>query len=194
MRKILIALSLLAFAPVAPVLANDCKDHQAAYEAGVTDGRMDGSRGASENPTRHRDVGKKHPNRQRCYEQGYRIGYSNASADANRAWSGTHSESYAPTAGPKEFSGGVYSPAQGVICDRKAGYCADGTGISMGFTEQYLGHDAMQRFSKQIEGVDFDTTVFVMSNGVKCDAGQQKCFESKFSNEVADDVTRRLFR
>jgi hypothetical protein len=29
----------------------------------------------------------------------------------------------------------IYSPDQGVLCDRKSGLCADSTGISMAYTE-----------------------------------------------------------
>lgn len=102
MKKLLIALSFVAFAHAVPALANDCRDHQADYEQGVTDGRADGSRGASENPTRHRDVGKKHPNRQRCYENGYRIGYGNAAADARKSQQRGSDDSGAPTPGSNE--------------------------------------------------------------------------------------------
>lgn len=102
MKRLLIALSFIAFAHTAPVFAGNCLDHQADYEAGVSDGRLDGSKGASENPTRHRDVSKKHKNRQLCYEEGYRIGYSNASADANRSRSSASYDSDLPTAGSNE--------------------------------------------------------------------------------------------
>lgn len=98
MRKILITLSFIALADTAPVLAKDCVDHQAEYEAGVSDGRMDGSRGASEDPARHREVSTKHKNRQACYEQGYRIGYGNAAADAKQPRASANHHSDAPSA------------------------------------------------------------------------------------------------
>lgn len=98
MKKILLALSIIALAHSVPVLANECLEHQAAYEAGVNDGRNDASRGASENPTRHRDASRKQ-NKQRCYEKGYQIGYSNAAADRSRESS---YDSDVPTPGSNE--------------------------------------------------------------------------------------------
>jgi hypothetical protein len=98
----LLALSLFAIAYAGPVLAQDCSGHQEDYEAGVNDGRLDGSRGASENPTRHRDRSNKHKNRQACYEQGYQTGYSNAAADANRNHASGNRDHGAPTEGSNE--------------------------------------------------------------------------------------------
>jgi hypothetical protein len=94
----------------------------------------------------------------------------------------------------KDFGDGIYSPEKGVICDSKGGYCADGTGISMSWTGKFLGNDAVTKFSKMIEGGKFDATVFTMSNGVHCDTGKQKCFKTKNSNEVAEHITKRLYK
>lgn len=33
----------------------------------------------------------------------------------------------------------IYSPASGVVCVKKAGYCVDNQGIAMGLTVLYLG-------------------------------------------------------
>jgi len=94
----------------------------------------------------------------------------------------------------KDFGDGIYSPEKGVICDSKGGYCADGTGISMSWTAKYLGNDAATKFSKMIEGGKFDPTVFTMSNGVHCDTGKQKCIKTKYGNEVAEHITKRLYK
>ena len=37
------------------------------------------------------------------------------------------------------LQGAVFSPEQGIICDKKSGFCADSEGISLGFTKEYLG-------------------------------------------------------
>ena len=42
-------------------------------------------------------------------------------------------------------SANVYSPYKGVLCDRKAGFCADEQGISMGLTKEYLGAEAEKK-------------------------------------------------
>ncbi len=36
----------------------------------------------------------------------------------------------------KHLKGAVYSPEQGVICDKKAGLCADQMGISLALTRE----------------------------------------------------------
>ena len=94
----------------------------------------------------------------------------------------------------KDFGEGVFSPAKGVVCDRKAGFCADGTGISMSWTEKYLGKDAMQKFSKNTEGGAFDETDFVLSDGVRCKTKENACYKSKFSSDPAPNVTKALFQ
>lgn len=92
-----------------------------------------------------------------------------------------------------DFGKGVFSPAKGVICDRQAGFCADGTGISMSFTEQYLGADAAHKFIKQMEG-GYDDQNYVLMNGISCQTQKQKCFKTKYSEEVAGKLTKRLFQ
>ncbi len=94
----------------------------------------------------------------------------------------------------KEFGNGVYSPAKGVICDRQAGFCADGTGISMSFTEQYLGADAVRKFTKMHSDGNFDDQEYTLMNGMHCSTQKQKCFKSKNGNELAEHLTRRLFK
>jgi hypothetical protein len=93
-----------------------------------------------------------------------------------------------------DFGKGVYSPAKGVVCDRQSGFCADGTGISMSFTEQYLGAEAAHKFTKMHEDGNFDDQNYTLMNGMRCETQKQKCFKSKFSEEVATKLTKRLFR
>ena len=71
--------------------------------------------------------------------------------------------------GRVNYSKSVFSPERGVICDTYGtAYCADGTGISMSWTEKYLGPKAVTAFNKLTEGGDFDGSEFVLSNGVQC--------------------------
>ena len=72
----------------------------------------------------------------------------------------------------------VYSPDQGVLCDKRSGFCADSQGISMALTGQFLGKTAAARLLK-IMGTDSDMTSFTMSNGVHCETKQRLCVTSK---------------
>ena len=85
MRMFLIPLTLLALFGAGQVLATDCSGHQGDYEAGVNDGRQDGSKGASDDPGRHGKKDSDHKKRYKCYKQGYEIGYGNAAADAKKS-------------------------------------------------------------------------------------------------------------
>lgn len=40
---------------------------------------------------------------------------------------------------PVQLKGQVYSPYDGVICDKKGGFCADSEGISVALTKMHLG-------------------------------------------------------
>jgi len=84
----------------------------------------------------------------------------------------------------------IYSPDQGVLCDRKSGFCADSTGISMAYTEQFLGKKAAAKLLK-VMGTDSDMTTFTMSNGVNCALKEKKCTTSKL-NDTPDAVTNRV--
>jgi len=94
----------------------------------------------------------------------------------------------------QQLKGEVFSPEQGIICDKKAGFCADAEGISLGYTGEYLGKDAEEKFDKIISSVkDFDTTSFVLSNGVMCDAKKKHCYTNKFDNIVDEPHTKSMF-
>lgn len=80
----------------------------------------------------------------------------------------------------------IYSPDQGVLCDRKSGFCADTTGISMAFTDMFLGKKAAAKLLK-VMGSDADESVFTMSNGVHCEMKAKKCTTSKW-NDTPDPV------
>jgi hypothetical protein len=94
----------------------------------------------------------------------------------------------------QQLKGEIFSPEQGIICDKKSGFCADAEGISLGYTGEYLGKAAEQKFDKMISSVqDFDTTSFVLSNGVLCDAKQKHCYTNKYDNIVDEPHTKAMF-
>jgi uncharacterized protein YfiM (DUF2279 family) len=91
--------------------------------------------------------------------------------------------------GPK---GSVYSPEQGILCDRQAGFCTDSTGISLGFTKEYLGQKNQDTWTQRMQG-DFDTTRFSFSNGVYCDTNARTCWTNKYKDGIDNYYTRKLF-
>ncbi|PSW18265.1 hypothetical protein C9I98_17350 [Photobacterium sanctipauli] len=94
------------------------------------------------------------------------------------------------------LSENVYSPDSGVICDKKAGFCVDSYGISMGFTKEYLGQEAQDKMMKLINDVgsdNFDTTRYSLSNKVYCDAKEAVCLEDRFSDVKADQYNDILY-
>jgi hypothetical protein len=94
----------------------------------------------------------------------------------------------------QQLKGEVFSPEQGIICDKKSGFCADAEGISLGYTGEYLGKDAAAEFEKIISSVkNFDTTSFVLSNGVLCDAKKKHCYTNKYDNIVDKPHTEAMF-
>jgi Fels-1 Prophage Protein-like len=115
-------------------------------------------------------------------------------AAASPALVATPVSNTAPAQQGQRFGKSVYSPASGVICDTYGtAYCADGTGISMSYTEQYLGAAAVQKFTRMTSGGSFDSANFVLSNGVQCRVAEKACFKGKNSRTVDRAITRVLF-
>lgn len=82
-----------------PAFASNCGvDFQHAYETGVSDGRADGANGYGKRATRHRPHLERDSDRGKCYVEGYRTGYANAAADANKG----PAHGNAPTPGSNE--------------------------------------------------------------------------------------------
>lgn len=99
------------------------------------------------------------------------------------------SVSFAEGAG-KTIKGAVTTPMMGVICDKKASFCADSTGISVALTKMYLGDKAEK---KLMDMGQFDMSEFVLTNGVRCDTKTQKCTVSKINQTVDAAHTKALF-
>jgi len=96
-----------------------------------------------------------------------------------------------------QLKGQVYSPEAGVICDKKAGFCADAQGIAVALIKMYLGDKAEKKLMDIIRpqpGVqDFDTSTFVLTNQVACDCKAKVCKVSKLDNKVDAAHTKALF-
>ena len=89
--------------------------------------------------------------------------------------------------------GNVYSPEQGVICDKKSGFCSDSYGISLGMTKDFLGQKAADKFTKILSDKDFDATIYTMSNGLTCDTKKKICKKSKWDEKADAHWTKILF-
>ncbi|MGF1685434.1 YcgJ family protein [Photobacterium japonica] len=95
-----------------------------------------------------------------------------------------------------DFNETVYSPDKGVICDKKAGFCVDSYGISMAFTQMFLGQAAQDNFMALIDEVgskNFDTQRFSFSNNVYCDTEKKRCVTDRFNNTPEPDYNAILF-
>ena len=84
-----------------------------------------------------------------------------------------------------DFGNGVYSPEKGVICDSTGQWCADGTGLSASWTEQYFGGAAAAKLSGATQDV------FGFSNRVECAVATQSC--SGGSGKAAKKMAKMLF-
>ena len=93
----------------------------------------------------------------------------------------------AAIAGQVEYGSGVFSPEKGVICDREGNFCADGTGISASWTEQYMGAEAAHKLG------EYDTTEFVLHNGVDCIVADQKCTHNWKVDKASKKIQKMVF-
>lgn len=75
----------------------------------------------------------------------------------------------------------LFSPEAGVLCDKKAGFCAESQGISMGLTQVYLGDKAQAKLLKvfgSTDGVDMGS--YTLSNGVHCESSEKQCYKDRY--------------
>ncbi len=95
---------------------------------------------------------------------------------------------------PVDLGNGVTSPEPGVVCDKKAGFCADSQGISMALTEMYLGKAAQDKMMARVkENPDADMANYTLYNGVQCRSAEKACFKPKGSNTIEKKTTQALF-
>ena len=87
----------------------------------------------------------------------------------------------------------VYSPDSGIICDKQKGFCADSQGISMAFTQEYLGDAAQKKQMALKKKGGYNETFFVLSNGIACNIVDKKCYAGEFDNKVDVGWTKALF-
>ncbi|MEI6538869.1 MAG: YcgJ family protein [Planctomycetota bacterium] len=90
-------------------------------------------------------------------------------------------------AGQVEYGSGVFSPERGVVCDREGNFCADGTGISATWTEQYMGAEAAHNLG------EYDTTEFVLHNGVECIVADQACNHHGKTDKASKKIQKMVF-
>jgi hypothetical protein len=102
-----------------------------------------------------------------------------------------------PLAMSAQLKGAVYSPKPGIVCDKKAQFCADAAGISLALTKEYLGAKAEATVLSRIKDAggpaNYDLTWFGFSNGVDCKTKQKVCHVSKHSDKVDAAHTNALF-
>ncbi|WP_367317238.1 YcgJ family protein [Yersinia sp. 22-579] len=98
---------------------------------------------------------------------------------------------------PPTLAMSIFSPSDGVICDKASNFCADRHGISIALTVKYLGSQAQERLLKVLgESTDGNLWEYTLSNGVHCDSHEKQCYsdryyprtkakqESKFTNKI----------
>ncbi|KYJ85722.1 hypothetical protein AS592_03005 [Sulfurovum riftiae] len=90
--------------------------------------------------------------------------------------------------------GSVYFPEHGIVCDKKADFCADSTGISMGYTKEYLGQAAQDKMIGYVKRDHMELDSYTMSNGIYCDSKAKKCYNNKWKEKVDSHYTNMLFR
>lgn len=111
----------------------------------------------------------------------------NAAAKMQAMLFGTASTAGSGSAGSgqMDYGNGVYAPQRGVICDGTGQWCADGTGLSASWTEQYFGGAAAAKLSGATQDV------FGFSNRVECAVATQSC--SGGSGKAAKKMAKMLF-
>ncbi|PKQ79283.1 hypothetical protein AOX56_14130 [Aeromonas sobria] len=98
--------------------------------------------------------------------------------------------------GTAQAAPAVFSPESGVLCDKKAGFCTDTQGISMGLTQVHLGDKAQDKLLKifgSTDGVDMGS--YTLSNGVHCESSEQQCYKDRYFPRTKESkYTAMLFK
>ena len=87
----------------------------------------------------------------------------------------------------------VYSPDDGVLCDKKFGFCADDQGISMAYTKDNLGDAAQRSLMDRVNRQGLNLQEFTLSDGTFCSARRHVCTMSKTNDTIATANTQVLF-
>lgn len=187
---LLLAVSVSLF--TAPAYALNCKAQKADFQQGQKDGTADAKESYPKDVNKHGYAASASDGLDgQCYRSAYNAAYDKAKKGVKGA---TSSAGSAPAPKGKKFTKYLFSPASGVICDTLGmAYCADGTGISASFTEQYLGPDAAKKLSATMSGGDFDSSSFVMSNRIQCRTKEKACFKTKNGTVIDPVFTQLLF-
>ncbi|MCP9928650.1 YcgJ family protein [Cyanobium sp. CH-040] len=98
----------------------------------------------------------------------------------------------APAQAQLQMFGGISSPAPGVVCDRIAMTCFNGSGPSVDLTRQHLGNSAALRLSASLSGRP-PASEFRLSNGAVCSVRESTCWTDSRRKRVSDALTRDLF-
>lgn len=90
----------------------------------------------------------------------------------------------------------LFYPEAGVLCDKKAGFCADTQGISMGLTQVHLGDKAQDKLVKMFGSTDgVDMGSYTLSNGVHCESSEQQCYKDRYFPRTKESkYTAMLFK
>ena len=96
------------------------------------------------------------------------------------------------------FAATIFSPSKGIVCDKKANFCVDDQGISIGLTTQYLGNEAQEKLAKVIgDGINVNLWDYTLSNGVHCDSHEKKCYTDRYYPRTKDKdepkLTEKIF-
>jgi hypothetical protein len=183
------AIGVAFFGAVNSGYALNCKANKADFTQGQKHGAADAKESYPKDVSQHGYAASASDGMDgQCYRSAYNAAYDKAKKSAKGK------SAAAPAAAPKgkKFTNYLFSPASGVICDTYGiKYCADGTGISASFTEQYLGHDASKKLAEDMAGAD--TSAFVLSNKIECRVKENACFKSKGGSTIDPVFTKILF-
>jgi hypothetical protein len=185
--RIILLLALGASVFTAPAHALNCKAQKADFQQGQKDGAADARESYPKDVKQHGYAASASDGLDgQCYRSAYNAAYDKAKKGGKGA------AVSAPAPKGRKFTKNLFSPASGVICDTYGvKYCADGTGISASFTEQYLGPEAAKKLAEDMAGADMSS--FVLSNKIQCRVKENACFKGKGSSTIDPVFTKILF-
>jgi hypothetical protein len=183
--SVMLAVGVSLLTPTAHAL--NCKKFKVDFTQGQKDGAADAKESYPKDVSQHGYAASASDGLDgQCYRSAYNAAYDKAKKGAK----GSAATARAPKG--KKFTKNLFSPASGVICDTYGiKYCADGTGISASFTEQYLGPDIAKKLAEDMASADM--SIFVLSNKVECRVKENACFKTKGSSTIDPVFTKILF-